>query len=384
MSSLLNRRQFVFRGSVAAAAAAIASGPLSRFGFSASNGDEVIPFLDPQPIKPNSAAVKWEDLTEWITPAKDFFDVSHYGRPSVDLANWKLQVTGLVDKSMSLTLPQIKELPKKEVTATLECSGNGASPSFMGAIGNARWTGTPLSALLKECGIRPEAIEVAFWAADKGKEKIRNNDYEQHFARSLSLADAQRPDVLLAYEMNGQPLNAGHGAPLRLIVPGWYGIAWVKWLTTIELRDHRLMNRFMARDYVTLRGTPTENGIDWKESSVGPMNVKSLVARVVKNGSACTISGAAWTHAQKIEKVEVKIDDGPWETATLDERHREPYCWTFWSYDWRDAKPGEHTLVSRAIDSDGHVQPAADDPLIKNKKTYWEANAQYPRRVRLT
>ncbi len=383
MAATLNRRQFVFHGTVAAAAA-MASGPLSRLGMAASNDEEVIPFLDPQPIKPNSAAVKWEDLTEWITPAKDFFDVSHYGKPAVDVANWKLQIGGLVATPKTLTLPQIKELPKKEVTATLECSGNGASSSFMGAIGNAKWTGTPLSALLKEFGVKPQAIEVAFWAADKGKEKIRNNDYEQHFARSLSLVEAQRPDVLLAYEMNGQPLNAGHGAPLRLIVPGWYGIAWVKWLTTIELRDHRLMNRFMARDYVTLRGTPTKNGIDWKESSVGPMNVKSLVARVLKNGPAYTVSGAAWTNAQEIQKVELKIDDGPWQTAALDERHREPHCWTFWSYEWQDARPGEHTLVSRAIDSNGDVQPAADDPLIKNKKTYWEANAQYPRRIRLT
>src|SRR5438067_1316822 len=118
MSSLLDRRQFVLRGSVAAAAVAIASGPLSRIGFAASNDEEVIPFLDAQPIKPNSAAVKWEDLTEWITPAKDFFDVSHYPRPLVDAANWKLQLSGLVNKPIALTLPQIKELSRKEVTAT--------------------------------------------------------------------------------------------------------------------------------------------------------------------------------------------------------------------------------------------------------------------------
>src|SRR5438132_4377261 len=130
-----------------------------------------------------------------------------------------------------------------------------------------------------------------------------------------------REDVILAWEMNGKPLAAGHGFPLRLVVPGWYGIAWVKWLTRIELRDRRLMNKFMARDYVTIRGEEQPDGsVAWKESSVGPMNVKSFVAKVVKRKTgAITITGAAWSGLTPLKAVEVKIDNGDWLGATIDD-----------------------------------------------------------------
>jgi len=385
MNATLNRRQFVFRGSVLAAAAALARGPFAglAFGDDAAEG-KVLPFLDIQPMQPGKPAINWQDLTDWMTPATDFFSVSHYGAAKVSADGYKLAVTGLVSKPLSLSLDELKSRPRKEVTATLECSGNGASPGFMGAIGNAKWAGTPLVGVLKEAGVAPEAVEVAFWGADTGKEKIRGAEYEQNFARSLSIAHAMRDDVLLAYEMNGKPLAPGHGFPLRLIVPGWYGIAWVKWLTTLEVRDRRLMNRFMARDYVTVRGIQNGNAIQWKETSVGPMNIKSLVARVIqkKDGSA-TVQGAAWTDGTPLKSVELKIDDGPWLPATLDTQHRARYSWTFWTFDWKNPRPGEHTLVSRATDEKGRIQPAADDPAIKLKKTYWEANGQYPRRVRV-
>ncbi|HEY2587037.1 MAG TPA: molybdopterin-dependent oxidoreductase, partial [Tepidisphaeraceae bacterium] len=169
----------------------------------------------------------------------------------------------------------------------------------------------------------------------------------------------------------------------RLIVPGWYGIAWVKWLTRIELRDRRLMNRFMARDYVTIRGEQHGNQIEWKETSVGPLNVKSLVARVVRRpDNSLQITGAAWAQ-NPIKSVELKIDDGRWLPVQLDQRDHAPHAWTFWSYDWPNPPPGEHTLVSRATDEQGHVQPAADDDAIRLKKTYWEANQQYPRRIKV-
>jgi DMSO/TMAO reductase YedYZ molybdopterin-dependent catalytic subunit len=294
-------------------------------------------------------------------------------------------VGGLVERPASLSLDDLKQLPKKQVRATLECSGNGSGKSFVGAIGNATWTGTPLAPLLKRCGLAAEAIEVAFWGADHKSEKIRGGDYEQNFARALSIPDATREDVILAYEMNGQPLSVGHGAPLRLVVPGWYGIAWVKWLTRIEARDHRLQNRFMARDYVTLRGEQRADGsVAWKESSVGPMNLKSVVARVVRRkDGTLVISGAAWSGLTPVKGVEVKVDDGEWRGATIDESHKEPYTWRFWSIEWKDAQPGEHAIVSRAIDEKANVQPEADDPAIKLKKTYWEANQQWVRKVKL-
>jgi DMSO/TMAO reductase YedYZ molybdopterin-dependent catalytic subunit len=368
-------------------ASRVPRGALAAGADAAAAADEIIPFVEPQTIDQNRAMLHWDELADWITPMNQFFAVSHYGTAQLDAGSYKLEINGLVERPASLTLEQIKQLPKKQVTATLECSGNGASKTFCGAIGNATWTGTPLAPLLKKCGIGEGAVEAAFWGADHKSEKIRGGDYEQNFARALSIADATgRDDLILAYEMNGQPLAVGHGFPLRLVVPGWYGIAWVKWLTRIEVRDHRLMNRFMARDYVTLRGAQRADGsIDWKESSVGPMNLKSFVAKVVRRKADGTIviHGAAWSGLTPLRAVEVKIDDGQWLGANVDETHKEPYTWRFWSIEWKGAAAGEHTIVSRAIDENANVQPAADDPAIKLKKTYWEANQQWERKIKI-
>lgn len=383
MKSSVSRRNLIRAGVTGAGLFALSR--LSPAGFceETAGDDEVVAFLDKQPIDPKRPMLKWEDLREWITPQDEFFAVSHYGDAHVSADSWRLKIEGLVERPMELSLEQLQSRPKTQVTATLECSGNGAGPGFMGAIGNARWAGTALAPLLKECGVRSDAIQAAFWGADSGKEKIRNKEYEQNFARALSLEQALRDDVILAWEMNGKPLAVGHGYPLRLIVPGWYGIAWVKWLTRIELRDRQLMNRFMARDYVTIRGEKHGDAIEWKETSVGPLNVKSLVGRVTrrKDGSL-RITGAAWAEFP-VTGVELKIDDGPWVQTQLDQSHRAEPAWTFWSFDWKNPPPGEHTLVSRAIDAKGHVQPGADDDAIKLKQTYWEANQQYPRRIRV-
>ena len=384
MRSIPSRRELI--GTMAGGAAVLAMARLSPGAFAdepAAPDEQVIPFLDAQPIDPKRPMLKWADLREWVTPDEQFFAVSHYGTANVDAESWRLKLEGLIERPVELTLDQIKARPRRECAATLECSGNGAGAGFMGAIGNARWTGTPLAPLLKECRVRPQAIEVAFWGADAGKEKIRNHDYEQNFARSLSIDDAMKDDVLLAWEMNGEPLSAAHGFPLRLIMPGWYGIAWVKWLTRIELRERRLMNRFTARDYVTIRGQRRGDTIEWTETSVGPLNVKSLVGRVTRRRDGSVhITGAAWAQ-EPIASVELKIDDGRWMPAQIDRDHVAPHAWTFWSFDWRDARPGEHALVSRAADAHGRLQPAADDDAIKLKQTYWEANQQYPRKIRL-
>jgi DMSO/TMAO reductase YedYZ molybdopterin-dependent catalytic subunit len=382
MSSLLTRRAMLRTGFRGLSVFALAQLPASLLLGESDAAGDVVPFLDEQPADPKRPMLKWQDLTDWVTPNKGFFSIGHYGTPKL-AEGYRLKLEGLVEKPIELSLEQIMSRPKRDLIATLECSGNGASAKFMGAIGNAKWSGTPLAPLLKECGIKQDAIEAAFWGADSGKEKIRNAEYEQNFARSLSIADAARQDVLLAWAMNDQPLTAEHGSPIRLIVPGWYGIAWVKWLTRIELRDRRLMNRFMARDYVTVRGEKHGDEIEWKETSVGPMNVKSLVARVVRGGGGSVrITGAAWSQ-EPIKSVELKIDDGPWTAVQLDDQDRAPHAWSFWSFDWKNPTPGEHTLVSRATDSQGRQQPAADDDAIKLKKTYWEANQQYPRRIKL-
>ena len=372
------------RGLWGAAALAISRLPLRAFGAEAEAGDQVIPFLEPLTVPPGKALLHWDELKDWITPADQLFSVNHYGPVKLE-GDYKLDISGLIDKPRTLSLDDIKGLAKKEITATLECSGNGVNKSFCAAIGNAKWTGTPLAPLLKECGVAAEAIEVAFWGADHKVEKIDGGEYDQNFARTLSLQEALRDDVILAYEMNGKPLTASHGFPLRLVVPGWYGIAWVKWLQRIEIRDHRLMTRFMADKYVTLRGEEQPDGkIAWKQSSVGPMNVKSMVAKVARRkDGGITVMGAAWSGLTPLKAVELKVDDGEWMSATIDDSHQEPYTWRFWTIDWKDAKPGEHTLVSRAVDAKANIQPTSEDPAIKLKKTYYEANQQWPRKIKL-
>src|SRR5437016_994316 len=356
MNQPLTRRDML-RGSVAFAALAFAQRPLSVFGFDEAGADEtVVPFLDAQP---KGKMLYWQDLTSWITSNDQLYSVSHYGTPEVDLSKWRLEVSGLVKKPRTLSLAEIKARKRRTVTATLECSGNSSNPGFMGAIGNIRWTGTPLASLLKECHPTDRAVEVVFFGADEKVEKIRDKEYLQNFARSLSLRDAmKRDDVLLADEMNGQPLEKDHGAPLRLIVPGWFGITWVKWLARIELLDRRYMSKYMAREYVTIRGEEHGDKTVWRETSVGPMDVKSVVARVVgRKGGSLRVSGAAWTDGTPLQRVELKIDNGNWAPVQLDKKQQAKYSWTFGGYDWKNAASGEHTLVSRAIDAERRAQP---------------------------
>jgi DMSO/TMAO reductase YedYZ molybdopterin-dependent catalytic subunit len=375
----------MIKGSVATAALAIAQFPLSALGLSEPDANEtLVPFVDRLPVNPNRPMVQWDKLTDWLTPDKDLFAVSHYGTPKIDLEKWQLEISGLVKHPRKLTLTDIKARRRREIIATLECSGNGSSPTFMGAVGNTRWTGTPLAPLLKECGIKKEGVEIVLFGCDEKTEKIKDNEYLQNFGRSMSLDDALQDKILLAYEMNGKPLSTEHGAPLRLIVPGWYGVAWVKWLKRIEVQDRRFMGRFMARDYVTIRGEEKPDCTVWRETSVTRMNVKSIVARVLRRpDDSLRITGAAWTDGTPLKSVELKIDNGPWLCAKLDQKQQSKYAWTFWHYDWKLPATGEHTLVSRATDENGIVQPAADDPRIKLKKTYYEANQQYPRKIRI-
>jgi DMSO/TMAO reductase YedYZ molybdopterin-dependent catalytic subunit len=377
----LNRRD-ALKGGLAAAALALSPPSLRLPG--AGQREEpgvLIPFLDRQPATPERPMVQWEELTEWMTPLENFFSVSHYGGAKVDADKWRLEITGLVRQAKSFSLDELKARRRKEITATLECSGNGSAPSFMGAVGNTRWAGTPLAPLLRECGLQRDGIEIVFFGADEKVETIKGGEYPQNFARSLSVTDALQDKIILAYEMDGKPLQPGHGFPLRLIVPGWYGVAWVKWLKRIEVQDRRFMGRFMARDYVTIRGEERPDCTVWRETSVTRLNVKSLVARVMRRPDrALGITGAAWTDGTPLKSVELKIDDGPWVATRINQNRQSPYAWSFWNYVWSDPPVGEHVLVSRIH---GVLQPSADDPVIKLKKTYYEASQQYPRRIKI-
>lgn len=356
-----------------------------------ANEGELVPFLDEPRTAPNR--LDWETLDTWLTPQDQVFSVQHYDIPKFDYQKFRLDIGGMVKHPKQLSIDDLKAMPKAEVEMTLECSGNGSNAGFTNAIYNSRWGGTPLAALLKECGVEPATTEVVFFGVDKKEEILRPGTkrelkVEVPFGRSMSLSEALRPDLLLAYERNGQPIEHRNGAPIRLIVPGWYGIANVKWLTRIECRDRRYMGKYMARDYVTVRGERSGNEIAYMESSVTRMNLKSVVARVTRMPSVdgnvpIKAFGAAWDDGTGISKVEVKIDDGPWQPAKLTDQSLSKFCWTFFSIDLGKLSPGKHAIVSRATNVNGRVQPTAEEDEIALKKTYWEAYEQWPRTISL-
>ena len=357
--------------------------PWAIHAFPEIEGETLIPFLDQPPnSSSNRVLLDWNKFDSFITPNDQFFNVSHYGKPAVDLDNWKLEISGLVENPMMLTIDDIKARPKQDVTFTLECSGNHGFPTFTGAIGTAKWGGTPLAPILKEAGIKEDGIEVIFFGHDTGEEKLRKVTMQQNFARSMSVEDALEDTNLLCYEMNGVSLPHDNGAPLRLIAPGWYGIACVKWLKRIEVRNTRFMGRFMARDYVTMRKETRPDGETvWMETSVGRTQLKSLAAKVTVYNDKYRIYGAAW--GAPIDRVEVSIDGGPWQIATIDPEEDAEYAWKIWHLNWDNPSKGEHTIVSRAIDTKGNIQPAGDSDYIKGKHTYWESNGQVVRKINI-
>jgi len=342
--------------------------------------------MDQPPANPSGGVVvnlqPWETLTSAQTPTDKFFQVAHYDKPVIDEKDWKLEVSGLVRRPLTLTLADLKARPRQEVSFTLECAGNHGFPWFTSGVGTATWAGAGLASLLKDAGLHDKASEVVFYGSDRGEEEVRQIKTPQNFARSMSVADALDTNHMLCYEMNGTSLPPGHGFPLRLIAPGWYGIANVKWLKRVEVLDARYMGRFMARDYVTLREEQRGTEKVWTEKSVGRTLLKSVPGKVTRLDGKYRVAGAAW--GAPIERVEVQIDGGPWQTASIDRSRRTDFAWRLWTLDWPDAAPGEHSITSRAVDRQGNVQPALDDPRLTTKRTYWESNGQVTRRVRLT
>jgi DMSO/TMAO reductase YedYZ molybdopterin-dependent catalytic subunit len=375
----LSRRDALIRGGAVAAGATLFPADVVARLAALAPQEAVVPWLNAPEPGGRANTLDWQALTSWVTPTEDLFNVGHYGQPEVAEQGWTLDISGLVRSPLSLTLADLRARRRASTAFTLECAGNRGFGAFVGAVHNAEWTGTPLAPVLAEAGILDGGIEVVFFGADTGEEEIRGNVVTQHFARSMSVEDAMDERLLLAYEVNGAPLPTAHGFPLRLIAPGWYGVANVKWLERIEVRSTRYMGRFMARDYVTLREEQVDGEAVWTESSVGRARINSTPAKVVRtDGGGYRIHGAAW--GGDIERVEVRIDDGAWRPAILGEGRDDPYTWTFWQLDWSPST-GRHTVTSRAIDADGNVQPAPDDPMVAHKLTYWESNGQVTREI---
>jgi DMSO/TMAO reductase YedYZ molybdopterin-dependent catalytic subunit len=308
-----------------------------------------------------------EAMRDDVTPPGLHYVLSHYDMPALDATTWKLTIGGAVGRPIELGLDDLRSRPARTVRVTLECAGNGraalhprpvSQPWLEGAVGTADWTGVPLRELLREADPTDEAVEVVFTGADHGIERGVEQDYQ----RALALDEALGDDVLLAYEMNGAPLPRQHGFPLRLVVPGWYGMAHVKWVRDIAVVD-RPFEGFQHQAY-RLRQTVEEPGeavtrIEPRALLVPP-GIPDFMSRVrfVRPG-AVTLEGRAWSGWAPVERVEVSTDDGRgWVDAELADDGGGPWAWRRFAVGW-EAGPGEYVLRARAHDASGRSQPDA-------------------------
>jgi DMSO/TMAO reductase YedYZ molybdopterin-dependent catalytic subunit len=374
------------------AGAAAALGSLKAL----ESGEEMVPFSDytagfgveAQAANPRVKCFDLRRLGSWVTPAGEFFAFHQGATVRTTAKGWRLRVGGCIERPAEFSLEDLERRPgRRDVAATLECAGNSGNHTIMnGLVSNAVWTGVGLAEILKECGVRAEAREVVFLGLDTEKErKWQAGDAEVRspHGRSIFVQDALSADPMLAFAMNGRPLPAEHGFPLRLVLPGWYGMAQVKWLSRIEVIDRRYEGRHMARNYHGLRALQTPEGAVWLDTSISKSSLKSVIARVTRRlvgGSfKYRVAGAAWGGPARIEQVEVRIDDGAWRRAVIGQRGGDA-AWLLWSYDWDDAAPGPHILVSRAVNAAGEIQPTADE-LRKKLASNREDNSQWPRPI---
>jgi DMSO/TMAO reductase YedYZ molybdopterin-dependent catalytic subunit len=311
-----------------------------------------------------NSGILLEALRHDVTPAGMHYLLNHFDVPYVPDGNWRVEIGGRVKAPVALSLDDIKAMPARTLRVTLECAGNGRAalkpryqsmPWVYEAVGTAEWTGTPLRNLLEPVGLLGNVVEVSFHGADRGFDR----GTEHEFGRSLKPEVALGEDVLVVWAMNGQPLLPQHGYPLRMIVPGWYGMASVKWLNRIEALDKPYRGYQQVGTYIYRKE------IGGASTPVTHMRVKSLLippgvpdfysrARLADRGRH-TIHGRAWSgRGVPITRVEFGVD-GAWSDARLDDA-KGRYAWRGWSADW-EATPGDHDLACRATDADGNVQP---------------------------
>jgi sulfane dehydrogenase subunit SoxC len=314
-------------------------------------------------------ALPLEALRYPITPIGLHYLLIHFDIPQVDPQTWRLELGGRIAQPLSLTLEDLKERPARTLAVTLECAGNGrallaprplSQPWLMEAVGTAEWTGTPLAPILDDAGVLPDSVEVVFTGLDRGIQ----GEVEHTYERSLPLAEARREEVLLAYAINGQPLPPQHGFPLRLVVPGWYGMTHVKWLRSITVVDEPFRGwqqeiAYHLRESEEDAGQPVTRILP-RSLMIPPGIPDFLTRRRFLEAGPCTIEGRAWSGHAPIERVELSADGGrSWGEAALGETVSE-FAWRAWSYEWA-AEPGEHELTCRATDAAGNTQPTSPE-----------------------
>jgi sulfite oxidase len=316
--------------------------------------------------RPEDLETPLECFDTWITPNDVFFVRQHLPRPQTDEGTHRIAVNGRVNREMALNVAELRKLPQYTVAATLECTGNARGlfrprvPGIQwgrGAIGNAEWSGPRLSDVLKLAGADANAGWVTVNGADAGVAKTPD------FIRSFKMKKALDPATLLALKMNGEPLPDLHGFPTRLIVPGWDGTSWVKWVTTLSVANEPDAGFFMNPAYrfpkhpVAPGATANPNDLEIIEA----MPVKSYITSPADQGqialAATVVRGVAWAGEQRITRVEVSTDAGrTWKDARLSPKNL-PYAWRLWNIEWTPPESGYFTVLSRATDSAGNVQP---------------------------
>lgn len=342
---------------------AVAAGVLPRAARTADLSKFIV-----RSSRPADLEMPLAGFNEWITPIDSFFVRCHtYFPPRANLSEWRLKVDGVVNQPLTLTMEDLKALPRVELVGVLECAGNGRSfykPHVagtqwqFGGVGNGRWAGVRFRDVLQKAGLKDSAKEILFDGSDMPLGKMPK------FQRTITAKKALDPDTLLAYEMNSQPLPDEHGYPLRLIAPGWAGDSWVKWLAHIEVLDHEFEGFWMKVGYRHPR-EHVEPGAAVPAGEMVPvtdLNVKSVIATPadwVKPGRV-RISGVAWSNSSPVTKVEVSVDGGKtWRHAELG-KDQSRYGWRLWQLDWQ-APSGKHSLIARATNAAGETQPLGEE-----------------------
>jgi DMSO/TMAO reductase YedYZ molybdopterin-dependent catalytic subunit len=386
-SSLANLSRRGFLHGMMGTAAYAASGMSYVFAqekTAKGSGTELASELIPRQRNPDNLEFPFATLEyEFATPNEKFYVRNHFPQPKLEADSWRLKVEGAVNREREFTLGELRKLPSRIVMATLECAGNCRAflnpkvkgvPWQLGAVGCAWWTGVPLAAVLEKVGLRDSAVEMVLEGADSGEITADIKPTGPiHFARSLPLVKARAPEVLLAYEMNGVQLPPAHGYPLRAIVPGWYGMASIKWLQRLVVTDRPFNGYFQTFDYSYFS---KDRGLS-QVVPITELEVKAQIARpaageIIQAGTDYQIHGAAWTGEYGIAKVEVSLDGGrSWlDRVTLGEPMPQkgipPYAWSLWSYRWHKPKKGEVRIMARATDKRGRVQPLTRDPDRRN------------------
>jgi DMSO/TMAO reductase YedYZ molybdopterin-dependent catalytic subunit len=371
-----NRRDFM--GSVALASLPLAA-TMAGAARAASQNDASRTGLIIREKEPVNFEFPFADLQGARTPTNSFFIRTHFAMPTIKSAGWKLTVDGETEQELALSYDDLRNLPSETVPVLLECAGNGRAQVVpkakgllweSGAVGTADWTGVPLSTVLAKAGVKKGAVEVVLQGADSGEIKDEpKSPGVIPFERSLPMAKALQPEVLLAYQMNGKELPREHGFPVRAIVGGWYGMASVKWLTRITVSATPFVGFWQSLEYAYFRrdrGQPTL-------TPVTAIQVKAQIARpafreVVPAGKPYRVFGAAWAGESDVARVEFSADGGKtWAAASL-LGATTPLTWRLWEFQWDAPKTaGRHVLMARATDSKGRTQPAKHD---KDRRNY--------------